>query len=247
MTGLEEALRLGADVIVNVDADNQYNADDIPGLTAPILAGEAEMVIGTRPIDTIRHFSWIKKALQKLGSWAVRVASGTSVPDSPSGFRAISRSAAQRLSVISEYTYTLETLIQAGRSNIAVASVPVQVNADMRPSRLVRSNASYVVRSLGTIVRMFVVYKPFRFFGFVGALLVGGGMLLGIRFLFEYVGGDGEGHVQSLILAAVLLVTGFQAFLAAFLADMLAANRKLIEDLRYRLAKAMDDEPGRPR
>lgn len=235
MTGLDACLRLGADVIVNTDADNQYNAADIPALTAPIVSGEADIVVGARPIATIEHFSPIKKLLQKFGSWVVRVASKTDIPDAPSGFRAMSRAAAQRLVVFNDYTYTLETIIQAGQKNMAITSVPIRVNGDLRPSRLVRSIPSYIRRSIGTIIRIFVIYQPFKFFGTVGAVLFGAGLLLGLRFLWKYIGGEGEGHVQSVILAGVLLGMGFQTFLVAFLADLLAANRKLLEDVRVRL------------
>ena len=235
MTGLEACLHLKADVIVNTDADNQYNADDIPALTAPILHKQADIVVGARPIATIEHFSPWKKILQKLGSWVVRVASKTDIADATSGFRAFSSSAAQNLTVFSSYTYTLETIIQAGQKNMSITSVPIRVNEDLRPSRLVKSISSYVSRSMVTIVRIFVIYRPFRFFGSIGAVLFGAGTLIGLRFLWKYLGGDGNGHIQSLILAAVLLVMGFQTFLVAFLADLLAANRKLIEDVRFRL------------
>ena len=233
MTGLDACLHHGADVIVNTDADNQYCAADIPKLTAPVLSGEADMVIGARPIEQIEHFSSVKKLLQKLGSWVVRVTSRTDVADAPSGFRAITRSAAQRLVVFTEYTYVLETVIQAGQRNMVVRSVPVRVNADLRPSRLVRSIPSYVRRSILTIVRIFVIYRPARFFGTIGLILFGAGFLIGLRFLFYYATGDGRGHIQSLILAGILLTMGFQTFLVAFLADVMAANRKLLEDVRF--------------
>lgn len=250
MTGLDACLRLGADVIVNTDADNQYCADDIPALTAPILSGRADIVVGERPISAIEHFSPVKKILQKIGSWVVRVASKTDIPDAPSGFRAMSRSAAQRLMVFNDYTYTLETIIQAGQKNMAIVSVPVRVNEDLRPSRLVKSIPSYIKRSIITIVRIFVVYRPFRFFGSIGLLIFGAGFLIGARFLWKYLDGQGDGHVQSLILASALLIMGFQTLLVAFLADLLAANRKLIEDVRFRLkagveADASLDQSGR--
>lgn len=235
MNGLDACLRYGADVIVNTDADNQYNADDIPALTAPILAGKADIVVGARPIETIDHFSPVKKFLQKLGSWVVRVASKTDIPDAPSGFRAMSREAAQKLMVFSDYTYTLETIIQAGQKNMAITSVPVRVNEDLRPSRLLKSIPSYIKRSIITIIRIFVIYRPFRFFASIGAALFGVGFLIGIRFLFYYLQGEGDGHVQSLILASVLLGMGFQSVLIAFIADLLSANRKLMEDVRYKL------------
>ena len=231
-SGLSACLRQGADVIVNTDADNQYDARDIPALTAPVRAGEAELVIGSRPIEQIAHFSPLKKRLQRLGSLIVRLASGTQVLDATSGFRAISRSAAQRLIVFNNYTYTLETIVQAGQHQMAIATVPVRVNPDLRPSRLMRSIPSYIWLSTVTIVRIFVIYRPFRFFASIGALLFGLGFLIGLRFLWFYASGSGSGHVQSLILAAVLLGMGFQTILVAFLADLLAANRKLLEDIR---------------
>lgn len=235
MTGLDACLNRGADVIVNTDADNQYNADDIPALTAPILAHQADIVVGARPIETIEHFSPVKKMLQKLGSWVVRVASTTDIPDAPSGFRAMSRTAAQRLIVFNDYTYTLETIIQAGQKNMAITSVPIRVNEDLRPSRLVKDIPSYIKRSIVTIIRIFVIYRPFRFFATIGSVLFGFGFLIGLRFLLYYLQGNGEGHIQSLILASVLLGMGFQAFLIAFIADLQAANRKLIEDVRFKL------------
>lgn len=233
MTGLAHCLSHGADVIVNTDADNQYCAFDIPLLTKPILDHKAEIVIGARPIETIEHFSIIKKLLQKLGSWVVRVVSKTYIPDAPSGFRAISREAAQKLMVFNDYTYTLETIIQAGQKNMAIMSVPVRVNGDLRPSRLVKSIPSYIRRSIITIIRIFVIYRPFRFFASIGIVLFSLGFLIGLRFLWKYSIGSGAGHVQSLIFAAVLLVIGFQTLLVAFIADLLAANRKLIEDVRF--------------
>lgn len=235
MTGLDACLRLGADVIVNTDADNQYNADDIPALTLPILEHRAEIVVGARPIETIEHFSPIKKLLQKFGSWVVRVASKTDIPDAPSGFRAMSRDAAQHLMVFNDYTYTLETIIQAGQKNMAITSVPIRVNEDLRPSRLLKSIPSYIKCSIVTIVRIFIIYRPFRFFGTIGAVLFGVGFLIGLRFLLKYLGGEGAGHLQSLVLASTLLVMGFQTLLIAFVADLLAANRKLMEDVRYRV------------
>jgi len=233
MTGLDTCLSLGADVIVNTDADNQYNADDIPKLTALIVAHRADIVVGARPIETIKHFSPAKKLLQKLGSWVVRVASKTDIPDAPSGFRAMSRAAAQRLMVFNDYTYTLETIIQAGQKNMAITSVPIRVNADLRPSRLVKSIPSYIKQSIVTIIRIFIIYRPFRFFATIGAVLFGIGLLIGLRFLFHYLNGEGAGHVQSLILGALMLGMGFQTLLIAIVADLLAANRKLIEDLRF--------------
>jgi glycosyltransferase involved in cell wall biosynthesis len=234
MNGLRACLDAGADVIVNTDADNQYNAGDIPLLTQPILEGKADIVVGARPIAEIEHFSPLKKFLQKLGSWVVRVASKTSIPDAPSGFRAVSRSAAQRLVVFSDYTYTLETIIQAGQKNMAITSVPIRVNGDLRPSRLVKSIRSYIQRSIITIIRVFAIYRPFRFFGSIGLAMFTAGFLIGLRFLYKWLTSEHgyDGHVQSLILASALLIIGFHTMLIAFVADLLAANRKLLEEVR---------------
>jgi glycosyltransferase involved in cell wall biosynthesis len=234
MTGLDACLSEGADVIVNTDADNQYQASDIQRLVEPILNHQAEIVVGARPISDTEHFSIQKKLLQRLGSWVVRVVSGTNIEDAPSGFRAFSRSAARKLMVFNEYTYTLETIIQAGQKNIPICSVPVGTNKDLRPSRLVRSLPSYVARSFMTIIRIFVVYRPFRFFMTMGSIIFLAGVLIGIRFLWFFLGGQGGGHVQSLILASVLLGMGFQTILIAFIADLLAANRRLLEEQRQR-------------
>lgn len=242
MTGLDACLNLGADVIVNTDADNQYNAADIPLLIKPVLEKEAEIVVGARPIKDISHFSHIKKTLQKMGSWVVRKVSGTDIHDAPSGFRAFSRDAAMRINVFNEYTYTLETIIQAGQKNMAITSVPVRVNEDLRPSRLLKSIPSYLQRSIMTIVRIFVIYKPFRFFFVIGATFLAVGTLIGLRFLWYYFTSDGAGHVQSLILSAVLLISGFQTVLVAFLADVLAANRKILEEVKYQVKKADRDK-----
>jgi glycosyltransferase involved in cell wall biosynthesis len=242
MTGLRACLAHGADVIVNTDADNQYNAADIPALTAPIVARKADIVVGARPIGAIEHFSPIKKLLQKLGSWVVRVASKTDIPDAPSGFRAMSRHAAQSLVVFSTYTYTLETIIQAGQKGMAITSVPVRVNGDLRPSRLVKSIRSYVQRSIVTIIRVFAIYRPFRFFGSIGLALFSLGLIIGGRFLYKYLTNEGgyDGHIQSLILASSLLIMGFHTVLIAFVADLLSANRKLMEEVRTLALEARD-------
>lgn len=237
MTGLEACLRLGADVIVNTDADNQYEAADIPKLTAPILAGEADMVIGARPIDQTEHFSWVKKKLQRIGSWAVRVASRTSVADAPSGFRAISRETAMRLNVFNAYTYTLETIIQAGASNLRIVSVPVRTNGDLRPSRLVKSIGSYVRRSLVTILRIFVIYRPMAFFFWPGLLLTLLGTGAMVRFIYAFFSGGGAGHVQSLVIGALCITLGALMFTVALLADMITANRKLLERISVRVQR----------
>jgi len=237
MAGVDACLRLGADVIVNTDADNQYCAADIPLLLQPILEGRADIVIGERPIADIPHFSPVKKLLQRLGSWAVRVASDTEVPDAPSGFRAMTRSAALRLNVLSEYTYTIETIIQAGRVGMSVVSVPVRVNEDLRPSRLVKSIGSYVRRSLVTIARVFMLYKPMRFFMVPGIVFFAMGTLLGMRFLYLFVMGQGQGNVQSLILTAILVLIGVQLILFGLIADLLGSNRKLLEDIQWRVRR----------
>lgn len=242
MAGLEACLRLGADIIVNTDADNQYFAGDIPKLTAPILDGQAQIVIGSRPIQEIAHFSPVKKIFQKFGSWVVRQASKTNIPDATSGFRAMNREAAMLLNVFNEYTYTLETIIQAGQKNLSIISVPVRVNEDLRPSRLLKSIPSYIKQSIVTIIRIFVVYKPFRFFFTAGSAVFGLGFLIGIRFLYYFTVGNGNGHLQSLVLASILLGIGFQTILVAFLADQLAVNRRLLEEVQYKLRKIINSK-----
>ncbi len=233
MAGIKESLKQGADVIVNTDADNQYEAKDIPKLTQPILEHKAEYVIGARPITQTEHFSPAKKFLQKLGSWVVRKASKTDIPDAPSGFRAISRECAMQLNVYNDYTYTLETIIQAGQKNMAITSVPIRTNEDLRPSRLLSSIPNYIKKSVVTIIRIFVVYRPFRFFMTIAAVLFGLGFMLGLRYLYFHITEDTGGHIQSVILAGVLLGMGFQTGLIAFVADLLSVNRKLIEDVQY--------------
>jgi glycosyltransferase involved in cell wall biosynthesis len=242
MLGLDACVKQGADVIVNTDADNQYDARFIPDLTRPIVEGKADMVIGARPIQMIEHFSFTKKLLQQLGSSVVRKVSHTNIPDAPSGFRAFSRDAAMKLNVFNEYTYTLETIIQAGMKQMAVSSVPVEVNKDLRPSRLVKSISSYIKKSIITILRIFVVYKPFRFFLAMGLAIFSVGMVLGLRFLYYYLTGEGQGHIQSVVLAGVMMGIGFQTFLVAFIADLLSVNRKLLEEIQYRLRK-LESEP----
>lgn len=237
MAGLERGLAEGADIIVNTDADNQYCAADIPKLLQPILEGKAEIVIGARPIKSIESFSPVKKLLQLFGSWVVRVASGTDVPDAPSGFRAISRKAAMQLNVFNEYTYTLETIIQSGQKGFAIQSVDIRTNGVLRPSRLVKSIPSYVRRSIVTIFRIFIVYRPLKFFMTCGAVLFTCGFLLGLRFLYYYVTAGGQGLIQSLILAALFLGAGFALFVIALVADLIAVNRKLLEKNLWHLQK----------
>lgn len=233
MAGINECLKQGADVIVNTDADNQYEVHDIPKLTQPILENIAEYVIGERPISQTKHFSFTKRLLQKVGSWIVRKASGTDIPDAPSGFRAISRECAMHLNIYNDYTYTLESIIQAGQKNFAITSVPIRTNEDLRPSRLLSSIPNYIKKSTLTIVRIFVVYQPFRFFMAIAVVLFGLGFMLGVRFLYFYFIGDGAGHMQSVVLAGVLVGAGFQTGLIAFMADLLAVNRILMEEVRY--------------
>lgn len=237
MAGLEGSLQVGADIIVNTDADNQYRASDIPKLLEPILEGRAEMVIGARAISSIQHFSWLKKSFQRLGSWVTRVASSTDVHDAPSGFRAISRDAAMRLHVFNGFTYTIETIIQAGQKGMAVASVPISTNPDLRRSRLIKGLGTYIGRQVLTMVRVFVTYKPFRFFASSGVALFGAGFLLGLRFLYYYFTAGGSGHVQSLILASLLMGMGFFLLVVGLLADLLAVNRTLLEGLEWRVRK----------
>lgn len=240
MTGIQECIRLGADVIVNTDADNQYCADDISALTHPVVNGGADLVVGARPIDSIHHFSPVKKILQKIGSWVVRIVSRTSVEDVTSGFRAFNRKTARQFVVFNSYTYTLETLIQAGLNNMSVVSIPVRVNQNLRPSRLITSVPVYIFKSVATIVRIFVIYRPFRFFAIIGLILFGLGFLLGARFLYYYLTGYGGGHIQSLVLASVLLGMGFQVIMVAFVTDLLASYRVLLEKISFRQGESSD-------
>jgi len=235
--GLEACLKLGADVIVNTDADNQYHADDIQHLIEPILKGKAEIVVGDRGVATIAAFSPLKRALQKLGSWVVTQASGIRTPDATSGFRALSREAALRTLVMNDFTYTLETLIQAGAHHVPVAYVPIRTNPQARPSRLVRNIPNYVTQSSQTILRAYTMYRPLRVFTLFGSVMITGGIAIGIRFLYYYIIGQGSGHVQSLILAAVLAIIGFQTLLIGLLADLIGFNRTILEEILYRLRR----------
>lgn len=237
MAGLDACLRNGADIIVNTDADNQYCGDDIEKLVRPILDGRAEMVIGARPIDDTEHFSWVKKKLQHFGSWVVRKASNTDVPDAPSGFRAYSRDAAMHMNVINDYTYTLETIVQAGRNKMAVVSVPIRTNPDLRESRLFNSMMGYVKKSMLTILRALMMYRPLACFTIVGVIPFMIGFGIGVRFLFFYFTVGGTGHIQSLILACTLMIMGFVTFVIGMLADVMSANRKLIEDTQYHVRR----------
>ncbi|MDO4484320.1 MAG: glycosyltransferase family 2 protein [Clostridia bacterium] len=237
MAGLDACLRNGADIIVNTDADNQYCGDDIEKLVRPILEGKSDIVIGERPIDQTEHFSPLKKKLQHLGSWVVQKASKSDIPDAPSGFRAFSREAAMRLNVTNEYTYTLETIVQAGRTRIAQTSVPIRTNAELRPSRLFNSMMGYVKKSMVTILRAYVMYKPMAAFFCVGAIPFVIGLILGIRFLIFMGMGQSAGHVQSLILASTLLMMGFMTWIIGLQADVIAKNRQILEDIQYRVRK----------
>lgn len=236
MAGIDACLRNGADIIVNTDADNQYCGDDIEKLVVPILEGKTDIVIGERPIDQTEHFSPLKKKLQHFGSWVVRKASKSDIPDAPSGFRAYSREAAMRLNVVNEYTYTLETIVQAGCDKIAMTSVPIRTNAELRSSRLFNSMFGYVKKSMLTIIRAFMMYKPLRFFTFAGLIPMIIGIIIGIRFLIYFVQGMG-GHIQSLILSSLLIMIGVQTIVVGLQADIIAANRKILEDIQYHVRK----------
>lgn len=237
MAGLDACLRNGADIIVNTDADNQYNGEDIENLVRPIIEGKTDIVIGERPIDDTEHFSPLKKKLQHFGSFVVRKASKSDIPDAPSGFRAYSRDAAMRMNVINEYTYTLETIVQAGRTKIAQTSVPIRTNPELRKSRLFNSMFGYVKKSMLTILRAFMMYKPMRFFNTIGAIFMTLGLTLGVRFIVYFCMGEGTGHIQSLILTSLLFLIGFQTFMIGLQADLIAANRKLIEDVQVHVRK----------
>jgi glycosyltransferase involved in cell wall biosynthesis len=246
IAGLDACLQLGADIIVNTDADNQYCGEDVETLVRPILEGRADIVIGERPIDDIESFSALKKKLQHLGSWVVRSASKTDIPDAPSGFRAFSRDAAMKLNVVSEYTYTLETIIQAGRKNMAIVSVPVRTNPILRESRLFTSMGQYIKRSIFTILRVFVMYKPLYFFMSLGVCFFGAGFLIGLRFVWlMLVYKDSTGHIQSLLLAVALILIGVQTMVLGLQADLIAANRKILEDVQYRVRRLFYDEKAK--
>lgn len=237
--GIDTSLRLGADIIVNTDGDNQYPGAEIPRLIAPILEGRAEMVIGDRQVESVGHFSFTKKKLQAIGSWVVRQVSGTTVTDTTSGFRAFSRNAAQRLNVISDYTYTLETIIQAGKKRMAIAQVPITPRPT-RPSRLISSNWNYVKRSAATIVRIYAMYEPLKIFSYIGAVFLAAGLLLSARYGYFVWIGEGRGHVQSVIAAGVLLIVGFQIVLIGLVADIMGSVRRLLEEVLYRQRRLED-------
>lgn len=244
MTGLDSSLRLGADIIVNTDADNQYVAADIARLVAPIVAGEAELVIGDRGVGQIEHFSPLKRALQRLGSWVISQAAGIKAPDATSGFRAMAREAALHTLVLSSYSYTLETLIQAGAQRRAIRYVPVRTNLPTRPSRLMNNLPHYLANSTTTIVRAYTFYRPLRVFTTIGIVALLAGAAIGVRFLIAYFSGAGSGHIQSLILSAVLLIAGFQTLLIGLVADLIGANRKVMEEVLVRLRKSEFQDHG---
>jgi glycosyltransferase involved in cell wall biosynthesis len=239
VAGIDASLKAGADFIVNTDADNQYAGKEIPRLLAPLLAGDADICIGDRNIAEVQHMSWRKRQLQRLGSWVVRQVSGTTVPDTTSGFRAYTREAALRMTIVSEFSYTLESIIQAGKKRMAIAHVPVETNPRTRESRLFDSVFSYVKRSSATIARIYTMYEPLKVFTYIGLALFAPGLLLSMRFLYAYFTDftGGGRYVQSLIISAVLMIVGFQVLLIGLLADVISANRKLLEDLVYRIRK----------
>jgi glycosyltransferase involved in cell wall biosynthesis len=244
MAGLDACLRLGADVIVNTDADHQYPGHQIPMLVAPILRGEADMVVGDREVRNVERFSWTKRQLQGVGSWVVRKVSGTDVADATSGFRAFNREAALRINIVSEFTYTLESIIQAGKKKMAVAHLPIQ-SAATRESRLFSSTWEYVKRSGATIIRIYAMYEPLKVFVLLGSALLFAGFLLGARYAYFWALGDIRGHLQSAILSVLLLILGFQTLQWGIMADLVASNRKLLEDVLYRVRKAeLSDRRG---
>jgi glycosyltransferase involved in cell wall biosynthesis len=247
VAGLEASLKAGADIIVNTDADNQYNAADIPRLIEPILASRADIVVGDRGVARMASFSPHKRFLQRLGSWVIAQASGVSTPDATSGFRAITREAALHTLVLSEYSYTLETLIQAGALRMSVEYVPVGTNPSTRPSRLMKNIPHYLANSTATILRAYTMYRPLRVFTLFSLLFLLAGLLISARFLYYFVNGNGAGHIQSLILAAVFFIVGFQTFLIGLVADLIGFNRKILEEVLYRLRRLeLSEQAGAP-
>ena len=234
-SGLDACIKNGADVIVNTDADNQYHAEDISLLVKPIVDGRAQIVVGDRGVATSQNFSPIKRLLQRIGSWVVAQISGMDIPDATSGFRALTREAAMRTLVLNDYSYTLETLIQAGARRMPVEYVKIRTNPQTRPSRLIRSVPHYLANSIATIVRSYTMYRPLRVFTIIGSIFILGGLALAGRFLYFYFIGQGSGHLQSVVLAAVLLIVGFQVILIGLVADLIGFNRKILEELLYRV------------
>lgn len=234
-TGIDACLKLGADFIVNTDGDNQYAGQDIPALVSPLVRGDADIVVGDRNVAALRHLSWSRRFLQRLGSWVVRQVSDTRLPDTTSGFRAYTREAALRMTIVSEFTYTLESIIQAGKRRMSITHVPVRTNPRTRPSRLFGNAWVYVKRSASTIVRIYTMYEPLKVFAAIGLLTFGTGVAVSARFIYFFVTGSGGGHLQSLLLSAVLMIVGFQVMLIGLVADVISANRKLLEDILYRV------------
>ena len=245
LRGVAKCLELGANIIVNTDGDNQYRADCIKDLVKPIVEGRLDIVVGARPIRDIEHFSWMKKTLQQLGSRVVRQFSDTNIPDATSGFRAYSAEAAMRLHVFNRYTYTLETIIQAGHMNMRIGHVPIQVNPKKRESRLISSIPNYLWRSAAIIVRSYITYKPLRTFFYLSLIPAVFGLAICFRFLYYYLTGNGAGHIQSIILAMILLLISFYLLVLGILADLLAVNRRLLEDMQFRIKKIEIKENGR--
>ncbi len=245
--GIDASLKAGADLIVNTDADNQYAGRDIAKLVAPLLAGTADVVIGDRNIRELRHMSLTKRLLQRLGSWVVRQVSSTEVPDTTSGFRAYTREAALRMTIVSEFSYTLESIIQAGKKRMAIAHVPVETNPHTRPSRLFHSIRAYLKQSAATIVRIYAMYEPLKVFTYIGGVVFLAGLAISVRFLYFYfftTPVEAAGKIQSLILSAVLMIVGFQVVLIGLLADVISGARKLIEDLLYRVRRMELERPS---
>ena len=237
LAGLDACLRLGADIIVNTDGDNQYKGEDIPKLIAPILKGEADIVIGDRQTDKVAHFGFAKKKLQKVGSWVLRGLSETDVPDAVSGFRAFRREAAMQMNIVSPFSYTIETIIQAGKKHLAVTSVPIGTNPKTRESRLFKSIPRFIERSLTTMIRMYTMYQPLRVFFYIGFFFILAGLIPSVRFLIYYFMGQGGGHIQSLIFAAILFIVGFQVLVVGLVADVISFNRRLIEETLLRVRR----------
>ncbi|MED5353400.1 MAG: glycosyltransferase family 2 protein [Nitrospinota bacterium] len=240
ISGINESLKLNADIIVNTDADNQYFGGDIGKLIQPILRKEADIVVGDRQVETIRHFSTMKIFLQKFGSWVVRQLSGTLIPDATSGFRAYSRDAALQLNVVSDFTYTIETIISAGKKNLAITHVPVKTNKKLRESRLFPSIRVYLKRSLVTMLKVYSMYRPLRLFTIAGGATFLLGFAIGCRYLFFFLQGQTEGHIQSLILSAILLIVGFQIIMMGIVAELIAVNRQFLEDIQLRIKNEID-------
>jgi glycosyltransferase involved in cell wall biosynthesis len=245
MAGIDASLKRGADFIVNTDADNQYSGREIPRLLAPLLAGEADIVIGDRNIAELQHMSWRKRQVQRFGSWVVRQVSNTTVPDTTSGFRAYTREAALRMTVVSEFSYTLESIIQAGKKKMAIAHVPIETNPRTRESRLFDSTFSYVKKSAATIVRIYAMYEPLKVFTYIGLTLFASGFVLGLRLVYYYFQYEAGRHIPSAIAAALLMILGFMVLVIGLLADVLSGIRKLLEDLLYRVRSLEAPEAAR--